>query len=157
MGSTDGQELFSTTIGPLRRVLMSYRANGQSTGVVTVEFQRAEDANRAYAQYNNRLIDGSAYGAAMALTQSARLRLRLWLTRHVRRRPRLHQSSSATRSRAARASRATATRRSARRARRRRSRTSTPRWRVRWLRVCAHTDYTRQGNAEAPMQDAPTA
>ncbi|KAI3624268.1 YRA1 [Malassezia furfur] len=33
------------------------KANGQSTGVVTVEFQRAEDANRAYAQYNNRLID----------------------------------------------------------------------------------------------------
>jgi len=52
------KELFSTTIGPLRRVLMSYRANGQSTGVVTVQFQRAEDASRAYSQYNNRLIDG---------------------------------------------------------------------------------------------------
>ena len=51
------KELFSTTIGPLRRVMMSYRANGQSTGVVTVIFQRAEDANRAYTQYNNRLID----------------------------------------------------------------------------------------------------
>ncbi|WFD00138.1 RNA-binding RNA annealing protein [Malassezia yamatoensis] len=51
------KELFSTTIGPLRRALMSYKANGQSTGVCTVEFQRAEDANRAYAQYNNRLID----------------------------------------------------------------------------------------------------
>ena len=36
---------------------MSYRANGQSTGVVTVEFQRSEDAGRAYTQYNNRLID----------------------------------------------------------------------------------------------------
>lgn len=55
------KELFSTTIGPLRRVLMSYKANGQSTGVVTVQFQRAEDAGRAYAQYNNRLIDGSEY------------------------------------------------------------------------------------------------
>ncbi|WFD34823.1 RNA-binding RNA annealing protein [Malassezia cuniculi] len=51
------KELFATTIGPLRRVAMSYRANGQSTGVVTVEFQRAEDAGRAYTQYNNRLID----------------------------------------------------------------------------------------------------
>lgn len=38
---------------------MSFRANGQSTGQVTVEFQRAEDANRAYQQYNNRMIDGS--------------------------------------------------------------------------------------------------
>lgn len=56
-GYCSSQELFSTTIGPLRRALMSYKANGQSTGVVTVEFQRAEDANRAYAQYNNRLID----------------------------------------------------------------------------------------------------
>ena len=38
---------------------MSFRANGQSTGVCTVEFQRADDANRAYTQFNNRLIDGS--------------------------------------------------------------------------------------------------
>ncbi|WFD29901.1 RNA-binding RNA annealing protein [Malassezia sp. CBS 17886] len=51
------KELFATTIGPLRRVAMSYRANGQSTGIVTVEFQRKEDANRAYAQYNSRMID----------------------------------------------------------------------------------------------------
>ncbi|GAC74808.1 RRM motif-containing protein [Moesziomyces antarcticus T-34] len=54
------KELFSTTIGPLRKVAMSYRANGQSTGVCTVEFQRADDAGRAYTQYNNRLIDGKA-------------------------------------------------------------------------------------------------
>lgn len=43
---------------------MSYRANGQSTGVCTVEFQRADDAGRAYTQYNNRLIDGSKYSAS---------------------------------------------------------------------------------------------
>ncbi|KAJ9474070.1 RNA annealing protein YRA1 [Pseudozyma hubeiensis] len=52
------KELFATTIGPLRKVAMSYRANGQSTGVCTVEFSRADDAGRAYTQYNNRLIDG---------------------------------------------------------------------------------------------------
>ncbi|CAD6916930.1 unnamed protein product [Tilletia controversa] len=52
------KELFSSTIGPLKRVIMSFRANGQSTGNCTVEFQRAEDGNRAYNQYNNRLIDG---------------------------------------------------------------------------------------------------
>ena len=40
---------------------MSFRANGTSTGTVTVEFQRAEDANRAYQQYNTRLIDGSEW------------------------------------------------------------------------------------------------
>ncbi|PWN49384.1 hypothetical protein IE53DRAFT_388401 [Violaceomyces palustris] len=52
------KELFATTIGPLRKIVMSYRANGTSTGVCTVEFQRGDDASRAYQQYNNRLIDG---------------------------------------------------------------------------------------------------
>ncbi|KAE8212747.1 hypothetical protein CF319_g914 [Tilletia indica] len=52
------KELFSSTIGPLKKVIMSFRANGQSTGNCTVEFQRAEDGNKAYNQYNNRLIDG---------------------------------------------------------------------------------------------------
>lgn len=75
------KELFSTTIGPLRRVLMSYRANGQSTGVVTVQFQRAEDASRAYSQYNNRLIDGSTYLLLDLHIQSVRSRLRSWSTR----------------------------------------------------------------------------
>lgn len=49
---------------------MSYRANGQSTGVCTVEFQRADDAGRAYTQYNNRLIDGSEYRPWCAATGS---------------------------------------------------------------------------------------
>ena len=75
------KELFSTTIGPLRRVLMSYRANGQSTGVVTVQFQRAEDASRAYSQYNNRLIDGSTYLLLGLHIQSVLSRLRSWSTR----------------------------------------------------------------------------
>ncbi|KAK0561817.1 RNA-binding RNA annealing protein [Tilletia horrida] len=55
---TQVKELLSTQIGPLKRVSMSHRANGQSTGNCTVEFQRAEDGNRAYNQFNNRLIDG---------------------------------------------------------------------------------------------------
>lgn len=54
----DRQDLFATSVGPLRRVAMSYRANGQSTGQCTVEFQRAADGDKAYQQYNNRLIDG---------------------------------------------------------------------------------------------------
>lgn len=53
------QDLFATSVGPLRRVTMSYKANGQSTGQCTVEFQRAADGDKAYQQYNNRLIDGS--------------------------------------------------------------------------------------------------
>ncbi|KAK0525022.1 RNA-binding RNA annealing protein, partial [Tilletia horrida] len=52
------KELLSSTIGPPKKVSMSFRANGQCTGNCTVEFQRAEDGNRAYTQYNNRRIDG---------------------------------------------------------------------------------------------------
>lgn len=52
------KDLFASSVGPLRRVHLSYKANGQSTGNCTVEFQRADDANRAYQVYNNRLIDG---------------------------------------------------------------------------------------------------
>lgn len=52
------KDLFASSIGPLRKVTMSYRANGQSTGTCTVEFQRGPDAEKAYKQYNNRVIDG---------------------------------------------------------------------------------------------------
>lgn len=55
------QELFASTVGPLRKVTMNYRPNGTSTGQVYVEFQRAEDAGKAYTNYNNRVIDGSEY------------------------------------------------------------------------------------------------
>lgn len=51
------KELF-TSLGPVRKVAMSYRQNGQSTGTCTVIFARAEDGQKAYQQYNNRLIDG---------------------------------------------------------------------------------------------------
>lgn len=37
---------------------MNYRQNGVSTGTCTVIFQRPEDGQKAYQQYNNRLIDG---------------------------------------------------------------------------------------------------
>lgn len=53
------KELFATTIGPLRKISLAYKANGQSSGICHIEFQRADDANRSYAQYNQRLIDGS--------------------------------------------------------------------------------------------------
>ena len=52
------RELLSSSVGPLRKIVMSYKQSGQSTGVCTVEFQRRDDANKAYQQYNNRLIDG---------------------------------------------------------------------------------------------------
>jgi THO complex subunit 4 len=53
------QELFQTTVGPLREVNLHYDANGRSKGVASVIFQKKGDGNKAYQQYNNRLIDGS--------------------------------------------------------------------------------------------------
>ncbi|KAI0262525.1 hypothetical protein BC834DRAFT_378923 [Gloeopeniophorella convolvens] len=53
------KELFQTTVGPLREVNLHYDANGRSKGVASVIFQKKGDGNKAYQQYNNRLIDGS--------------------------------------------------------------------------------------------------
>jgi len=52
------KELFQTTVGPLREVNLHYDANGRSKGVASVIFQKKGDGNKAYQQYNNRLIDG---------------------------------------------------------------------------------------------------
>ncbi|KAH9996713.1 hypothetical protein BJV74DRAFT_827733 [Russula compacta] len=52
------KELFQTTVGPLREVNLHYDANGRSKGVASVIFQKRGDGNKAYQQYNNRLIDG---------------------------------------------------------------------------------------------------
>ncbi|GAA5931819.1 hypothetical protein JCM10213_005864 [Rhodosporidiobolus nylandii] len=53
------RELFTSTVGPVRRVELSYNPQGKSKGVATVLFNKAEHATSAYQQYNKRLIDGS--------------------------------------------------------------------------------------------------
>ena len=53
------QELFTTTVGPLRDVTLHYDSRGVSKGVASVTFNRKGDGSKAYQQYNNRLIDGS--------------------------------------------------------------------------------------------------
>ncbi|KAJ2936475.1 hypothetical protein H1R20_g618, partial [Candolleomyces eurysporus] len=53
------KDLFHQTIGPVREVTLSYNAQGKSKGTATVLFSRKGDANKAYQQYNNRLIDGN--------------------------------------------------------------------------------------------------
>jgi len=54
------KELFHSTVGHLRSVNLHYDQNGRSKGVAEVHFQRKGDGNRAYQQYNNRLIDGNS-------------------------------------------------------------------------------------------------
>ncbi|KAF7325873.1 RRM domain-containing protein [Mycena kentingensis (nom. inval.)] len=52
------RELFQSTVGALREVTLHYDANGRSKGTATVVFKQKGDGNRAFTQYNNRLIDG---------------------------------------------------------------------------------------------------
>jgi THO complex subunit 4 len=53
------QELFQSTVGQLSSVQLNFDAQGRSKGTATVIFQKKGDANKAFQQYNNRLIDGS--------------------------------------------------------------------------------------------------
>lgn len=53
------QELFHSTIGPLKEVTLHYDPAGRSKGVANIVFTRKGDGSKAYQQYNNRLIDGS--------------------------------------------------------------------------------------------------
>ncbi|KAI0090444.1 hypothetical protein BDY19DRAFT_940204 [Irpex rosettiformis] len=52
------RELFTQTVGPLRDVNLHFDSKGVSKGVAWVQFSRKGDGNKAYTQYNNRLIDG---------------------------------------------------------------------------------------------------
>jgi len=52
------KDLFSTTVGPLKEVTLHFDASGRSKGIATVTFQKKGDGNKAFHQYNNRLIDG---------------------------------------------------------------------------------------------------
>ncbi|KAK4700771.1 THO complex subunit 4, partial [Phenoliferia sp. Uapishka_3] len=52
------KELFTSTVGPLRSASLAYDSKGKSKGVATIQFQKAADANKAYEQYNKRLVDG---------------------------------------------------------------------------------------------------
>lgn len=46
-------------IGPLRDVTLTYDSRGTSKGIASVVFSHKGDAAKAYAQYHDRLIDGS--------------------------------------------------------------------------------------------------
>ncbi|KAF7763573.1 hypothetical protein Agabi119p4_8110 [Agaricus bisporus var. burnettii] len=52
------KELFASTVGPTKEVHLNYDASGRSKGIAAVTFSKKGDANRAYTQYHNRLIDG---------------------------------------------------------------------------------------------------
>lgn len=53
------QELFTTTVGPLKSLQLHYNADGRWNCSATVLFSRKGDGAKAYEAYNNRLVDGS--------------------------------------------------------------------------------------------------
>jgi len=44
-------------VGPVSSVNLSYDSKAKSKGVATVVFSRKGDANKAFKEFNNRLID----------------------------------------------------------------------------------------------------
>ncbi|KAI5479987.1 hypothetical protein MNV49_002277 [Pseudohyphozyma bogoriensis] len=52
------KELFTSTIGPIRSASLAYDSKGKSKGVATIQFNKVVDAQKAYQQYNKRLVDG---------------------------------------------------------------------------------------------------
>ncbi|KAL1922182.1 uncharacterized protein VTP21DRAFT_9721 [Calcarisporiella thermophila] len=64
---TDLKELFSTQIGPLRKVNLNYDQNGRSKGTASVVFQRAGDAAKAFDKFHNVTLDGRPMKIEMVL------------------------------------------------------------------------------------------
>ncbi|KAI9679558.1 MAG: hypothetical protein M1817_005580 [Caeruleum heppii] len=52
------KEYFTTTVGPVKKVLITYGPNGMSRGVATVIFHKADGASKASSQLNGMLVDG---------------------------------------------------------------------------------------------------
>lgn len=71
------QELFQQTVGPLKSASLAYDSKGKSKGVATIQFVKAADSNKAYTQYNKRLIDGSGLTFLFSLFFNSPLLLRV--------------------------------------------------------------------------------
>lgn len=54
------QEYFSKTIGPVKRVFLTYGPNGQSKGVSTIVFKQATSAHEAATKLNGVKVDNRA-------------------------------------------------------------------------------------------------
>ncbi|KAF7504518.1 hypothetical protein GJ744_002138 [Endocarpon pusillum] len=51
------KEYFAKSVGPVRRVLMTYNQNGRSLGVATIIFSKADAAVKAAKDLNGMLVD----------------------------------------------------------------------------------------------------
>ncbi|KAL5612097.1 hypothetical protein BROUX41_000355 [Berkeleyomyces rouxiae] len=54
------KEYFAQTVGPIKRVEISYGPNSQSRGIANVTFSKHDGAGKAFAKLNGLLVDGRA-------------------------------------------------------------------------------------------------
>ncbi|KAI9841800.1 MAG: hypothetical protein M1837_000394 [Sclerophora amabilis] len=52
------KEYFTKSVGPVKKVLVTYGPNGVSRGVATIIFNKADAANKALKECNGLLVDG---------------------------------------------------------------------------------------------------
>ncbi|KAI9787112.1 MAG: hypothetical protein M1839_003347 [Geoglossum umbratile] len=67
VNETQVKDYFSNTVGPVKKVLITYGPNGVSRGIATVIFNRAVHANRALEELNGILVDGRPMKVEMVL------------------------------------------------------------------------------------------
>ncbi|KAK6534892.1 hypothetical protein TWF281_006191 [Arthrobotrys megalospora] len=51
------REYFTNVVGAIKRCNLVYKANGQSAGIATIEFNKPGHANIAFDKFNGRLVD----------------------------------------------------------------------------------------------------
>ncbi|KAL1902150.1 RNA-binding RNA annealing protein [Ceratocystis pirilliformis] len=54
------KEYFAQTVGPIKRVEISYSPNSQSRGIANVTFSKSDGASKAFKNLNGLLVDGRA-------------------------------------------------------------------------------------------------
>ncbi|KAI9744834.1 MAG: hypothetical protein M1818_001759 [Claussenomyces sp. TS43310] len=69
---TEGQikEYFGKSIGPIKKVDISYGPNGVSRGIANIIFSRGDGANKALTQCNGLLVDGKPMKIEMVVDAS---------------------------------------------------------------------------------------
>ncbi|KAK6362220.1 hypothetical protein TWF730_005916 [Orbilia blumenaviensis] len=51
------REYFTNVVGSIKKCNLNYKANGQSAGIATIEFNKPGHANVAFEKFNGRLVD----------------------------------------------------------------------------------------------------
>lgn len=69
------QEYFSSTVGPVKKVLLNYTKVGRSTGVANIIFSQPNSAAEAAKAYNGVKVDGRPMKVYFSSPDMPRVRL----------------------------------------------------------------------------------